>query len=75
MTDKTPVDPEIYQNLCELLGCISNTYMALSDAADGLHKAACAMASAHTAQGNMAQTMSGILNRLEPTDHINPTEK
>lgn len=75
MTDKTPIDSELYQHLCELLGCINNTYICMSDAADGLHKAAMAMASAHTAQANMASTMSRLLDRLQPVDNHNPTEE
>ena len=72
---KTKIDPGIYHSLCELLSCMNNEYNCMRDAADGLHKAATAMASASSAQQYAVTRLSSMLDRLEPANTFNPTEE
>lgn len=75
MTDRNPIDPDVYRSLCELLGSMNHLYHCMQDAADGLHKAATALAGASGVFSQMTTTTSTALDHIRPADNAHPTEE
>ena len=72
---RTRIDPDVYHRICALIGNLNHMYQCLCAAGDDLRKAGDAMNAVGSVCSNMAMTVSGILEHMEPADTINPTEE